>query len=469
MLLKKRNLTYLFLLPVLSFFILVACNKDDGTPNDPPTDDTTDDTTDDGPLGSFTGDLLWVKTFGGSGIDQATAIVEATDGNYVIVGSSYSTDGELSGLKTSPDSDYWVLKLSKDGAILWNKVFGGTEDELATGITKTSDGGYVISGFSRSDNCYPGSNGGFHDYWLLKIDGNGNEVWCQNFGYPGSDQANAVIETREGELFVAGYFDVSASEGEGNEDRGSNGTLHGVGEYWGIKLDAQGDFFWKRYFGGSNNDRSYDAIQTADGGFLMIGSSESADFDITDSKGSYDFWVVKISAIGVKEWTKSYGGSEIDVAYSISASADGNYFIAGDTRSIDQDVSQSNGNADMWLIKIGPNGNLLWEKNFGGDQFDSAKAIVPISDGNFLITGSSRSSNLDVTVNQGENDAWFLVVNGNGEMLFEKSLGGTSLDFSEAALYTTDGSVIIVGNTESNNGDIPLNKGIKDLLVYKIK
>ncbi len=469
MLLKKRNLTYLFLLPTLFFFILAACSKDDGTPNNPPPDDTTDDTTDDGPLGSFTGELLWVKTFGGSDIDQATDIIEANDGNYIIVGSTYSTDGELSGIKTAPDSDYWVVKLSKDGTILWNKVYGGAEDELATGITKTSDGGYVISGYSRSDNCFPGSNGGFHDYWLLKIDSNGNEMWCQNFGYPGSDQANAVIETKEGELFVTGYFDVSASEGEGNEDRSINGTTHGVGEYWGIKMDAQGAFFWKRYFGGSNNDRSYDVIQTADSGFLMIGSSESADFDITDSKGSYDFWVVKVSATGVKEWTKSYGGVEIDVAYGITATADGNYLIAGDTRSLDQDVSQNNGNADMWLIKISPNGNLIWEKNFGGSQFDSAKDIIPINDGNFLITGSSRSNNLDVSLNKGENDAWFIIVDDSGEMLFEKSLGGSSLDFSEAALHTSDGSVIIVGNTESNNGDIPLNKGIKDLLVYKIK
>lgn len=464
MLLKKRNLTYLLFLTLLSIVLLVGCSKDDGTPA-PPIDDTTDD----GPLGTFNGELLWINTFGGSGIDQATDLVESADGNYVIVGSTYSTDGELSGIKSSSDSDYWVLKLSKEGVILWNKVYGGAEDELATGITTTTDGGYVISGYSRSDNCYPDSNGGFHDYWILKIDANGNEVWCQNFGYPGSDQASAVIETKEGEIFTTGYFDVSASEGEGNENRGSNGNLHGVGEYWGIKMDAQGDFFWKRYFGGSNNDRSFDVIQTADSGFIMIGSSESSDFDITDSKGSYDFWAVKVSANGDKEWAKSYGGSEIDVAYGITSAADGNYLIVGDSRSLDQDISQNNGNADMWLVKISPNGTLLWEKNFGGGQFDSAKGITSISDGNFLITGSSRSSNLDVSANQGENDVWFIVVDANGTLLFEKNIGGTSLDFSEAAIYTSDGSVVVVGNTESNNGDITQNKGIKDLLVFKIK
>lgn len=469
MLLKKRNLTYLCL-PLLFLFILAGCGKDDGpTPPDNTTDDTVDDTIDDGTSTSFNGELQWLKTFGGSGIDQATGIVEAADGNYVIIGSSYSNDGDLSGIKNGVDSDFWALKLSKEGNIIWNKVYGGEDDELATGITLTSDGGYAISGYSRSDNCFDGSNGGFHDFWILKIDGNGNEVWCQNYGYLGSDQATSIIETKEEDILVTGFLDVSASGGEGNENRGSNGTLHGVGEYWSIKMDSEGAFFWKRYFGGTNNDRSYDVIQTNDSGFIVIGASESDDFDISDSKGSYDFWAIKIGAGGSLQWTKSFGGTEIDVAYSITATSDGNFLIAGDSRSFDTDVSENYGNADMWLIKMSPSGNLIWEKNFGGAEFDSAKDIIPISDGNYLITGSSRSSNGDASANNGQNDAWCIVVDGNGEMVFEKNLGGSSLDFSEAALYASDGSVVIVGNTESNDGDINSNKGIKDFLVFKLK
>lgn len=467
---KQNSILTVFVVGLLSLFILGACSKDD--PNNPTTDDTsnTDDTTnDDGnPQASFNGEIVWLKTFGGSGIDQATSVVVADDGNYVVVGSTYSADGDLAGIKDGTDSDFWVMKLDTDGNILWNKVYGGTEDELASDITKTSDGGYVLSGYSRSDNCFAGSNGGFHDYWILKIDGAGNEVWCQNFGYPGSDQANAVIETKEGHVFAAGYFDVTASGGEGNENRDPSGEMHGVGEYWGIKMDADGDFFWKRYHGGSNNDRSYDVIQTADDGFIMIGSSESEDFDINDSRGSYDFWAIKLSADGSLEWTKSYGGLEIDVAYAITQSGDGNYFLVGDTRSSDQDVSENKGNADMWLVKISPTGNLIWQKNYGGTQFDSAKDIVPMGDGTFLITGSSRSNDGDATSNQGENDAWLILIDDDGTLLLEKNVGGSSLDFSEGAAKTADGSVIIVGNTESNDGDIPNNNGIKDLMIYKL-
>ncbi|MEY2997011.1 MAG: hypothetical protein RIQ82_390 [Bacteroidota bacterium] len=436
--------------------MVVGCKSDDETPiiTDPPAE--------------FNGTLAWVETFGGSGIDQATAVVTTEDGAYMVVGSTYSNDGHFAGLKSTTDADYFLMRVRPDGGVDWTKVYGGDDDELATGITKTSDGGYVLVGYSRSDNCFTGSNGGFHDYYILKVDTQGNEIWCQNFGYPGSDQAQNIIETREGDLMVTGFFDVSASGGQGNDDRENSGTLHGVGEYWGIKLDADGQFFWKRYFGGSNNDRSYNVMQTNDGGFVLIGSSESDDFDITDSKGSYDYWAVKLSAEGDLEWTRSFGGSEIDIAYDIATTLDGNFLIVGDARSNDQDVSTNFGNADIWLVAIDPQGNLIWEKSLGGSMFDSAKDLLPMNDNLYCVTGSSRSNDVDVTTNNGENDAWTVVVDAQGTIIFEVAIGGSSLDFSEGAAQGVDGALLIVGNTESSDGDVIQNLGYKDILIYKI-
>jgi len=436
--------------------MVVGCKSDDETPiiTDPPAE--------------FNGTLAWVETFGGSGIDQATAVVTTEDGAYMVVGSTYSNDGHFAGLKSTSDADYFLMRVRPDGGVDWTKVYGGDDDELATGITKTSDGGYVLVGYSRSDNCFTGSNGGFHDYYILKVDAQGNEIWCQNFGYPGSDQAQNIIETREGDLMVTGFFDVSASGGQGNDDRENALTLHGVGEYWGIKLDADGQFFWKRYFGGSNNDRSYNVMQTNDGGFVLIGSSESDDFDITDGKGSYDYWAVKLSAEGDLEWTRSFGGSEIDIAYDIATTLDGNFLIVGDARSNDQDVSTNYGNADIWLVAIDPQGNLIWEKSLGGSMFDSAKDLLPMNDNLYCVTGSSRSNDVDVTTNNGENDAWTVVVDAQGTIIFEGAIGGSSLDFSEGAAQGVDGALLIVGNTESSDGDIIQNLGYKDILIYKI-
>lgn len=445
---------------MIPYFILgllvFGCKSDDGPPI------TTD------PPAEFNGTLAWVESFGGSGIDQATAVVATDDGAFMVLGSTYSNDGHFAGLKSTTDADFFLMRVRSDGGVDWTKVYGGDDDELATGITKTSDGGFVLVGYSRSDNCFTGSNGGFHDYYLLKVDTQGNEIWCQNFGYPGSDQAQSIIETREGDLMVTGFFDVSASEGQGNEDRSNSGSLHGVGEYWGIKLDADGQFFWKRYFGGSNNDRSYNVVQANDGGFLLIGSSESDDFDITDSKGSYDYWAVKLSAQGALQWTRSFGGSEIDIAYDIALTSEGNYMIVGDARSSDLDVDVNFGNADVWLIEIDPQGNLLWQKSLGGSMFDSAKGILRMNENLYAITGSSRSNDGDVSVNNGENDAWTLVVNPAGEIQFERAIGGSSLDFSQDVAQGVDGALLVVGNTESSDGDIIQNFGFKDILIYKI-
>jgi len=445
------------LLMGLGLMVMGGCQKDDDNPGSTPSPPTT-----------FEGSLQWVKSFGGSGIDQATDIVVTDDGNYMIVGSTYSNDGDFSGIKNTTDADYCLVKMSANGTVLWTKVYGGTEDEIATGITKTTDGGYVLSGYSRSDNCFSGSNGGFHDYYMLKVDAQGNEMWCQNFGYPGSDQAQSVIQTAQGDLLTIGFFDVSASGGQGNDDRSVSGNAHGVGEYWAIKMDAQGAFYWKRYYGGSNNDRCYNALQTDDGGYLLVGSSESEDFDITDSKGSYDFWVVRLDAQGDLVWSRSYGGSEIDSAYDLSTTPDGNFLIVGDARSQDQQVNNNYGNADLWLIKINPQGDLLWEKSLGGAEFDSGKAIFMLADGNYFITGSSRSADGDVAQNLGQNDAWSLVVSPDGAILFETVVGGSQLDFSESAAQNGN-AIIVVGNTESNDINSTQNQGFKDFLIYLIE
>lgn len=477
MLLKKKKIATILFCSLFSIALWTSCSSDDSSPTDDtttdPTDDTTDDTTDDQPPSGFLGELDWIVTYGGSESDEAVAIIPTTDNNYMVLGTTRSSDGDISN-KTSEKSDFWLLKISENGSILWDKTYGGSEDDVATSIAQTDDGGYILAGYSRSNDGHVSGNEGFHDYWILKVDSNGNVQWDKNFGFLGSDQAFSIFQTSDGGYFVSGFFDVSASEGEGNDgfNSGNNdrGGRHGVGEYWAIKMDADGEYIWRRYFGGSNNDRSYSARETSDGSFIVIGSSESGDFDITDSKGSYDYWVVKIGPTGDKIFTKSYGGSEIDVAYTMCEAGNNQYLLAGDARSADQDVSSPKGNADLWLIKINSNGNLLWEKSLGGSAFDSAKGIVPAPEGNYAITGSSRSADQDVSNNNGENDAWTILVDASGNLIFEMSLGGSSLDFGEDLTISNDGSsLIVVGNTESNDGDIPENKGIKDALIFKIK
>ena len=466
--LLKKNLLYVLSLMLFVGFAM-SCSDEGNEPN--PDDQTP---VDDNPTQTgFDGTVEFVKTFGGSQEDEAVGIVQANDGGLVIAGSTSSTDGDITD-KTTTDSDFWLLKVDANGQIVWNKTYGGTADDKATSIIKTNDGGYLVSGHSRSNDGDVGGNEGFHDFWLLKTDGNGNMQWETNFGFSGSDQAYKVIQTQEGGYFATGFLDVTASGGQGNDGRGSTeggreGNRHGVGEYWGIKMNANGQKQWRRYFGGSNNDRSYDVLQMVDGSYLMIGASESDDFDKVDPKGSYDFWAVKVSPGGEKVWTKSFGGSEIDIAYAVTQTTDGNYIMVGDSRSEDKDVTNPKGNADAWVVKFDNDGNRIWQKSYGGDQFESARSIKRLANGTYLISASTRSANGDVSNNIGQNDAWVFIINENGAIQYQKSIGGTDLDFAEDAIYTTSDNVWVVGNTESNDVDIPQNKGVKDLLLIKIK
>lgn len=448
-----------------------SCDKDDTTPDD--TDDTviTPDPDPDPTPGAFAGEIEWVKTFGGSDEDDATSVIQTLDGGYLVLGTTKSTDGDVVG-KSSIDRDFWLLKLDTAGEIQWQQTYGGSEDDVASKITGTTDGGYIISGYSRSSDGDVSGNEGFQDYWVLKVTASGTVEWNKNFGFSGSDQAFDAFQTSDGGYFITGFLDVTASGNQGN-DLGKNNDLHrglhGVGEFWGIKLDANGTKEWRRYFGGSNNDRSYAALETADGGFLMTGSSESDDFDITDSKGSYDFWAVRVNAAGDLLWTKSFGGVEIDIAYALTKTADGNYLMAGDTRSSDQDVTTSFGNADVWLVKFSDSGNLLWQKSIGGSSFDSARSVQLLENGSFLIAGNTRSADGDLSENKGANDAWMGIVDQNGALQHSITVGGSMLDFGNAAIKTTDNKVIMVGNTESNDFDVTENKGIKDFIITKFK
>ena len=200
----------------------------------------------------------------------------------------------------------------------------------------------------------------------------------------------------------------------------------------------------------------------------MVGSSDSADVDIKDSKGAYDFWVVKISETGTLLWEKSFGGSQTDEARSITRSNDGNYIIVGDTRSSDLDVSINSGGADLWAIKISPIGELIWEKTFGGNSFDVARSISKTQDGDFIISGSSRSIDGDLTNNNGQNDAWVIKIDGNGKLKWQKTIGGSEIDFAYDAVELNDGTVIAVGESSSRDIDILENKGFSDLLILKL-
>lgn len=407
----------------------------------------------------------FVKTLGGSKNDTAKSVTKTSDGGYIILGSTQSMDGDILN-KPNDSYNYWILKFDENNNLQWQKNYGGTNDDQGSKIIETTDGGYAVLGYSQSTDGDVTQNSGAQDFWVAKLNNTGSIEWQKSFGFAGADSGISLIQTKDMGFLLVGVLDVTASGELGNSKNLSQ--KHAGGSYWAIKINAFGTKEWSHFYGGSFTDTPYDVVQTEDNGFIIVGSSDSNDVDITSNKGSYDFWVLKISEIGELIWEKSFGGSEIDEARAITKSGDGNYIIIGDTRSNNFDVSKNRGAADLWVIKLSPTGNLIWEKTFGGTGFDVGRSIAITQENSFIISGSSRSTDGDVLTNQGQNDAWVLKIDTNANLEWQKTIGGTDIDFAFDAIELNNKSLIGVGESNSSDFDIKENKGFTDLLIFKL-
>jgi hypothetical protein len=423
----------------------------------------------DDPLDSsdFSPETESITTLGGTKNESAKSVIKTQDGGYAIVGYTQSMDGDVEG-KSNESFDYWFLKFNASKELEWQKTYGGSADDRANSVIQTNDGGYAVVGKSKSGDGDVLENAGYDDFWITKLDINGSVSWVQSFGYSGSDVPYSIIQTNDQGYLLSGVLDVSASNGQGDRLTNIQGR-HAGGDYWIIKLSSSGVKEWSNYYGGTFTDTAYSAIQTNDNGYIIVGSSDSTDVDISNNKGNYDFWIIKISELGTLIWEKSFGGDQVDEARSISQMADGNYLVIGDTRSSNIDVSQNNGAADVWIIKISPEGSLIWEKTLGGSSFDVGRSISKTLDDGFLIAGNSRSSDGVLDINNGQNDALVMKINNSGYLEWQKTIGGTEVDFFNGVEELIDGSIVAVGDSSSSNGDIIENKGFTDLLILNTK
>ena len=408
--------------------------------------------------------IEFVKTLGGSNNESAKSIVRTSDGGYAVFGYTQSIDGDIITTSSAIQYDLWLLKFSADDTLQWQKTFGGSKDDKGYKVIQTNDDGFVVTGFSKSIDGNVSANEGFEDIWLLKLDTFGTIVWQINTGFSGTDKGFSVTQTSDGGYFLGGILDVSASGGLGNKRQ----QRHAGGDFWGIKLSGNGTIEWRKYFGGTNTDTCYDVVETTNG-YLMIGSSDSDDVDIKNNKGAYDVWVVKIDKTGTLLWEKSFGGSQTDEAYQIVKTNDNHFLLVGETSSTDKDVGNQNGGADIWVLKIDTDGNIVWQKTFGGTHFDVGKSIKSTEDGGFLIAGNTRSLDKDITENKGNNDVWALKINSSGKLLWQKTVGGSDIDLAFDIVELSDNSIIVVGETSSNDKDIIQNKGFTDVLIVKLK
>ena len=228
--------------------------------------------------------------------------------------------------------------------------------------------------------------------------------WSKTCGGSVADEAKSIIEDSDGNYVVAGW--AYSSDGDVHGSRGNT-------DYWILKISPQtGDTIWTKTYGGSNTDHAYSLIEDSDGNYVVAGKTYSSDGDVHGNKGDGDYWILKISPqTGDTIWTKIYGGSNTDYAYSIIEDSDGNYVVAGQTLSTDGDVKDNKGYDDYWILKINPQtGDTIWSETYGGSNSDRACSIIEDRDGNYIIVGESSSRNYDVPGNKGMHDYWILKI-----------------------------------------------------------
>ena len=302
------------------------------------------------------GDTVWTKIYGDTGGEDVDAVVQTTDGGYALVG--YTSSSGAGG------ADFFLLKLNGSGDFEWSRTYGGANNDEARGIRQTSDGGYVICGYTRSFG--PGIPG-FDNSYIVKTNSAGDTLWTRTYGGTNSETAFAIEQLIDGNYVVAGH---TGSYGSGSTDA------------WLLKLDANGDTLWTRTYGGIGQDAVTSLAKTADGGYVLGGSSASF------TPGVNDVYLIKVDAAGNEEWSEHYGGTNSDQGYSVRTTWDGGYILGGITKSYGPGIPANN---NYYLIKTDADGDTLWTRVYGGSNNEVANAVRQVSDGGYITVGYTRS------------------------------------------------------------------------------
>lgn len=295
------------------------------------------------------GNLLWTHTYGGEDYDYGMSVVQTTGGGFALTGYTYSYG--------AGSADAWLIKTNADGKVEWERTYGEPNEDIANTLIQTVDDGYLLAGTSRSYGR------GDVDAWLLKTDNKGVMQWSQTYGGPRWDEAESLIQTDDGGYVFTGVRSI--------------GDSASPEELWVAKTDATGKMEWNRTYGGIWTDQAYSVISSREGGYTIAGRNVP---DETGERGP-DFWLVKTDVHGVVEWNCTYGGLGLETARSVVQTADGGYALLGETDSFGA------GSYDFWLVKTDANGTAQWNQTYGGPHKECPNSLVKTSDGGLVLIG----------------------------------------------------------------------------------
>jgi hypothetical protein len=331
------------------------------------------------------GNIIWEKTYGGSNGDWFAKILPTDNNTIYLLGSTASSDGDISYDPYPGSRDIWVVKIDILGNILWEKVIGGGMIDNVESGALASDGGVVVFGWTGSQNGEVSINYGMYDMWLVKLNSDGDIEWEKSFGTDDFDYGTAIISTSDGGFLLGGTSTIG---------RGGNLTcipFNLNAEAIILKLDSTGNIEWQNCYGGSGHDAIW-GIQELIDGYILVGIGSSGDGDLTGSgwHGMSDIWVIKIDFYGNIIWQRCYGGSRFESALNIFSTTDNHFVIIGATQSQDGDITNNHSimesNYDIWVLKINNVGDIITQKCFGGVGNDFIlSGTLQKSDNNYVI------------------------------------------------------------------------------------
>jgi len=367
------------------------------------------------------GNIVWQRTYGSGYEHNAYSIQQTSDNGYIVAG--YTNEFGAG------NDDAWILKLDSFGNILWQKTYGGSNHERAYSIQQTSDGGYIVAGYTWSFGT------GNHAAWVLKLDFSGNIIWQKAYSGDNPQYAYSISQINDGGYIVAGYAYVPSAGG-------SDALI--------FKLDSEGNIIWQKIYGENKWEYAQSILQTSDGGYIVAG------YNFPLATNNPDGLVFKLDPFGNIVWQKIYGGNNPDFLYSIQQISDGGYIVVGGTSSF------GSSNYDAWVIKLDTSGNIVWQKAYGESENDFAYYIQQTNDGGYVVAGTTYSFGTNL------NDMWVFKIDSEGNMnsscTFINSTNAFPLNYSglETILNATASDTSITG---ANTPVIPANNNGMDILL----
>jgi hypothetical protein len=348
-------------------------------------------------------DIQWQKTFGGSADDWGHSVQQTSDGGFIILGETYSYGGV-------GKPNVYLLKTDSSGNLVWQQTYGGLGWDFGNSVRQTADGGFIITGYTDSFGS------GYDDVYLIKTNSAGDILWQNTFGGIVNDWGYSVQQTSDGGFIIAGYIDSPPALGI---------------DVYLIKTNSAGTMLWQKNFGGDYYDFGHSVQQTDDGGYIITGRKGYED------SGTSDVYLIKTNSSGNLLWQKTFGGSKYEDGWSVQQTSDGGFIIAGETTSFGA------GGYDVYLIKTDSSGNSIWQKTFGGSKDDHGYSVQQTSDGGYIIAGYTNS------FGSGKSDIYIVKTDSAGNLLWQKTIGGTNYDEGWSIQQTSDGGFIIAGDSYS--------------------